>query len=127
MAKKVKQSAPPPRRPSKTPARPSRSRYLLAGLVLLALAAGAYYFFGVRGKSKGPTLQEDSGSEPTLTAKNPRLQLLSAGETGIDFKNYILEDATHNIVLNLNQYNGGGLAVADINNDNLPDIYFISC
>ena len=66
-----------------------------------------------------------SGSEATLTAKNPRLQLLSPAETGIDFQNKFIEDETHNVIINLNQYNGGGVAVADINNDNLPDLYFV--
>ncbi|MFN0215952.1 MAG: VCBS repeat-containing protein, partial [Saprospiraceae bacterium] len=102
-----------------------RRRYLLWGLGLLTMACCAYYFFGARGNSKVPDLAADSGSEPTLTAKKPRLQLLSTAETGIDFQNQILEDNEHNLLLNINQYNGGGLAVADVNNDNLPDIYFV--
>jgi len=100
-------------------------RYLIWLLALLALACCAYYFFAVRGNSKIPDLAEGSGSEPTLTAKSPRLQLLSADETGVDFQNQILEDNEHNILLNINQYNGGGVAVADVNNDNLPDLYFV--
>ncbi len=46
--------------------------------------------------------------------------------TGIDFKNIIKEDKKHNIVNYLYYYNGGGVAVGDINNDNLPDVYFVS-
>ena len=53
------------------------------------------------------------------------LQLLSAEETGIDFQNRIIETAENNINNNINQYNGGGVAIADVNNDNLPDIYFV--
>ncbi len=63
--------------------------------------------------------------EATLKAKDPILKLLSASETGIDFQNQILETYENNITTNINMYNGGGLAVADINNDGLPDIYFI--
>ncbi len=94
--------------------------------MLLTLAGLAYYFFGTPGKSNGPDLTSDSGSEPTLTAKNPRLQLLSPEETGVDFQNIVIEDNTHNVLLNINQYNGGGVAVVDINNDQLPDLYFVS-
>ena len=46
--------------------------------------------------------------------------------SGIDFKNIIKEDKKYNIVNYLYYYNGGGVAVGDINNDNLPDIYFVS-
>ena len=64
--------------------------------------------------------------EETLTASDPLLKLLPASETGIDFQNAIVESFENNITTNINIYNGGGVAVADINNDNLPDLYFIS-
>ncbi len=64
--------------------------------------------------------------EPTLTATNPILDLLPASKTGIDFQNQIIESYENNITTNINMYNGGGMAVADINNDGLQDIYFIS-
>lgn len=69
---------------------------------------------------------EQSTEEPTLTAANPLMQFLTPAETGIDFQNQIIETYEDNITTNINKYNGGGLAVADINNDGLPDIYFIS-
>jgi len=65
------------------------------------------------------------GVEETLTAKNPLLQLLNSEETGIDFQNVILETKANNLITNINIYNGGGVAIADVNNDNLPDIYFV--
>ena len=101
-------------------------RLLLGGLGLLLVAVAVYYFVAKPGESKGPNLSADSGAEPTLTAKNPRLQLLSPQETGVHFQNFIQEDSAHNIILNLNQYIGGGIAVADVNNDNQPDLYFVS-
>jgi len=126
MSKKTKRlaSTPPgssPKASSPTP----RHQYFLWLLGLLVLAGSAYYFIGVRGKNKLPELTDGSGSEPTLTAKKPRLQLLSPDDTGIDFENQILEDNEHNIFLNINQYNGGGVAIADVNNDHLPDLYFV--
>ena len=50
---------------------------------------------------------------------------LSADQTGIDFRNLLKEDNPQfNIVLYPYFYNGGGVAVGDINNDGLPDICF---
>lgn len=63
--------------------------------------------------------------EKTLTASNPKLKLLSPDQTGIDFQNKIIETLENNVTTNINMYNGGGMCIADINNDNLPDIYFI--
>ncbi len=64
-------------------------------------------------------------AETTLTAADPVLQLLPPEQTGIFFQNRIVETYENNITTNINMYNGGGMAVIDINNDNLPDLYFI--
>lgn len=64
--------------------------------------------------------------EETLEATDPLLNLLSPEETGIDFQNNIVETFENNITTNINISNGGGVAIADINNDSLQDIYFIS-
>ncbi|MGD1946478.1 MAG: VCBS repeat-containing protein [Croceivirga sp.] len=48
----------------------------------------------------------------------------SPNKTGIDFTNTIEETEDLNILDYLYFYNGGGLAIGDINNDQLPDIYF---
>ena len=48
----------------------------------------------------------------------------SEKETGINFTNTLTETNDLNILDYLYFYNGGGVAVGDINNDNLPDIFF---
>lgn len=48
----------------------------------------------------------------------------SSNETGIEFINTITETNDLNILDYLYFFNGGGVAVGDINNDNLPDIFF---
>jgi enediyne biosynthesis protein E4 len=47
-------------------------------------------------------------------------------KSGIVFKNIITENEEHNALTYENLYNGGGVAVGDINNDGLEDIFFIS-
>ena len=54
------------------------------------------------------------------------LTLLSYEETGIDFQNEIKENGQMNVLMYEYYHNGGGVAIGDINNDGLPDIYFTS-
>ncbi|WP_162055269.1 VCBS repeat-containing protein [Pontibacter pamirensis] len=48
---------------------------------------------------------------------------LSAASTNIDFVNKVESSEEMNIFNYRNFYNGGGVAIGDINNDGLPDIY----
>lgn len=52
--------------------------------------------------------------------------LMEEDQTGIDFENTISYNKAFNIYTYRNFYNGGGVAIGDINNDDLPDIYFTS-
>src|SRR5690606_9201772 len=52
------------------------------------------------------------------------LHLLPSSETGIDFNNVIQESDTFNILTEEYIYNGGGVGVADFNNDGLQDLFF---
>lgn len=53
-----------------------------------------------------------------------KFEKLSSKKTGINFKNQLREDAQFNILRYEYFYNGGGLAVGDLNNDGLADIFF---
>ncbi|MHA6247460.1 VCBS repeat-containing protein [Pontibacter sp. CAU 1760] len=74
--------------------------------------------------------QEDSrtvqeGKPATDAAAVPALfSLLPAATTHISFTNTIQENPYGNILAYQYFYNGGGVAVGDLNNDGLDDIYF---
>jgi len=51
-------------------------------------------------------------------------EILNSDSSGIEFSNTLTETADLNILDYLYFYNGGGVAVGDVNNDNLPDIFF---
>ncbi len=54
----------------------------------------------------------------------PLFQLME--NTGINFVNKVEDDSLENSFLFRNFYNGGGVAIGDINNDGLPDIFLTS-
>src|SRR6476646_4309862 len=56
----------------------------------------------------------------------PLFRLLTSKQTGVNFNNEIKEDEAQNVLAYEYFYNGGGVAVGDINNDGLEDIFFTS-
>lgn len=78
-------------------------------LFVLAFAAGLFV----------PSCRPDQGS-----AEKPLFTLLDARSTSVDFVNQLDFDEKFNIYTYRNFYNGGGVALGDINNDGLIDIYF---
>ena len=57
-------------------------------------------------------------------SQGPMFQVLTAKETNIKFSNDINETENLNVLAYEYFYNGGGVAVGDINNDGLEDIFF---
>jgi enediyne biosynthesis protein E4 len=66
--------------------------------------------------------KEELSQESALS--DPMFQLLSAETTGITFSNPIEENLNLNVLMYEYLYNGGGVAVGDLNQDGLDDIYF---
>ncbi|WP_394368431.1 VCBS repeat-containing protein [Adhaeribacter radiodurans] len=88
-----------------------------------------YYFLLIGGitvifsacQKKAPIIEEStpvSSSEPTL------FTLLAPEKTGVTFANTLTEALNTNVLMYEYFYNGGGVAVGDVNNDGLQDLYF---
>ncbi|HEX4934376.1 MAG TPA: FG-GAP-like repeat-containing protein, partial [Gemmatimonadaceae bacterium] len=80
-----------------------------------ALAAGAW---GATGCG-----ERRSAARP---AEPPLFESLTPATTGVTFENRLPESPDFNILNYLYYYNGGGVAVGDVNGDSLPDLYFSS-
>jgi hypothetical protein len=64
------------------------------------------------------------GTLRSYAQPQPLFKLLSSKETNVKFSNDINETESLNVLSYEYFYNGGGVAVGDINNDGLPDLMF---
>uniref|UniRef100_UPI0018E1F8CD FG-GAP repeat domain-containing protein n=1 Tax=Confluentibacter lentus TaxID=1699412 RepID=UPI0018E1F8CD len=69
---------------------------------------------------------KDDSVEKKETASKTLFTLLDNERTNIHFNNTVVETADFNVLKYYYVYNGGGVAIADVNNDGLDDIYFTS-
>ena len=98
-------------------------------LTLFTILSGSFY--GCQSENEGAS---NNSTTSTSTSKNAQsrsgsksgsgFKLLSSKQSGIKFANNLTEDVEQNYLNFEYIYNGGGVAVGDINNDGLPDVYF---
>jgi hypothetical protein len=60
----------------------------------------------------------------SCTSEDTLFQRIKTGRSGVDFSNRITETEKYNILVFEYVYNGGGIAIADFNNDGLQDLFF---
>ena len=59
-----------------------------------------------------------------LVSQQSIFRLIGSSDSGISFNNIIKDSKEENILKYANFYGGGGVGLADFNNDGLTDIYF---
>lgn len=59
----------------------------------------------------------------TLGQPNPSFSIVSPDHSNVGFANDLQEDSARNVIRYEYFYHGGGVAIGDINNDGLPDVY----
>lgn len=83
------------------------SRILSSAVILLWIMAGC-----------------QSNKQSSDKVSNHLFELKEGPDTGVDFINRVEDQLGFNILTYRNFYNGGGVAIGDVNNDGWSDIYF---
>jgi hypothetical protein len=64
------------------------------------------------------------GNQPPKDINEKLFTLLSPDHTKVYFNNELVDKEAHSVLIYSNYYGGGGVGIADINNDGLQDIFF---
>ena len=70
------------------------------------------------------TCKDSRKNNNEVTQEKKRFELVPYTTSGLAFRNPVPESKTMNGLSYEYYYNGGGVAIGDLNNDNLPDIFF---
>ncbi len=87
--------------------------------VAYLLSASVFFTSCNKSSSEENTAEETEKQEPIFS-------LLFPDKTHVDFQNVINEGLNTNVLMYEYFYNGGGVAVGDVNGDGLEDLYFTS-
>lgn len=90
---------------------------------LMLLAALLALTGGCRQKTANKAATS-AAPEATTAPTETLFTLLSPEKTGVTFANTLTEGPNTNVLMYEYFYNGGGVAVGDLNGDDLPDLYF---
>jgi len=74
----------------------------------------------------GVSISFTSCQKSETSKPNTLFQKIDSSQSGLTFRNNLLFDEKFNIFTYRNYYNGGGVALGDVNNDGLLDIYLSS-
>ena len=100
------------------------TRPSLLGVLRPALALSV--LVQATGCSGGHDRADAAQAAPAATSATQLFTQLPSSATGVTFQNRLTESAEMNVFTYRNFYNGGGVAVGDLNGDGLPEIVLVS-
>jgi hypothetical protein len=101
----------------------SKMQYFRIKLLLLPAVAAIAVFSACQPKASKEEVINANVTEQAAPAET-LFKMLPPNQTGVTFNNTLTESANANILRYQYFFNGGGVAVGDINGDGLQDLYF---
>ncbi|TDB65957.1 VCBS repeat-containing protein [Arundinibacter roseus] len=89
-------------------------------LPIFSLLASVFFIAALSGCQQSAT--DDKAADAPVG--DPLFTLLTPEQTAVTFENTLTENLNGNVLMYEYFYNGGGVAVGDVNNDGLDDLYF---